>query len=391
MFSCVADYRQAARRRLPRLAFDYLDGGAEDGDALQRNGDAYRRWLFKPRVLTDVSRCSSATQFFGRAASAPLIVGPTGLNGLFWPRADELLAQAASSAGLPFVMSTASTSLLEDVRAAAPQADLWLQLYVQQDRRIAEDLMRRARLAGFSTLALTVDVPVHGKRDHDMRNGFSLPLRLSPKLIADCLSHPSWCWQMLRYGSPALKNIAKSVGERDDLARHAAMLSRQMDLKLSWPDLAWLRRHWDGKLIVKGVQGVDDALLAMRHGADGIVLSNHGGRQLGSTFAPLEILPQVVDAVDGRIEVLIDGGVRRGSDALKAVALGARGVLLGRAPLYGLASRGAAGVREVLALMMSEMLIAMQLLGCERIEDLGRTFVGRDTESGDFERAEMPR
>ncbi|WP_175694056.1 alpha-hydroxy acid oxidase [Burkholderia ambifaria] len=387
MLSCVADYRQAARRRLPRLAFDYLDGGAEDGDALLRNADAYRRWLFKPRVLTDVSRCSSVTQFFGRTASAPLIVGPTGLNGLFWPRADELLAQAASSAGLPFVLSTASTSLLEDVRAAAPQGNLWLQLYVQQDRGIAEDLMRRARLAGFSTLVLTVDVPVHGKRDHDMRNGFSLPLRISPKLIADCLTHPSWCWHMLRHGSPALKNIARSVGERDNLARHAAMLSRQMDLTLSWSDLGWLRRHWNGKLIVKGVQGLDDALLAMRHGADGIVLSNHGGRQLGSTFAPLEILPPVVDAVGIGMEIFIDGGVRRGSDALKAVALGARGILLGRAPLYGLASRGAVGVREILALMMSEMLITMQLLGCERIEDLDQTFVGRDDGLADFERA----
>jgi (S)-mandelate dehydrogenase len=378
MLSCVADYRSAARKRLPRLAFDYLDGGAEDGDALRRNVDAYGQWLFRPRVLTDVSQCSLTTHFFGRAAAAPLVVGPTGLNGLFWPHADELLARAASSSGLPFVLSTASTSLLEDVRAAAPHGDLWMQLYVQQDRAIAEDLMRRARAAAFSTLVLTVDVPVHGKRDHDARNGFALPLRLSPHLIADCITHPHWCWQMLRHGSPQLRNIAKSVGERADLTRHAAMLSRQMDLTLGWRDLEWVRRHWGGKVLVKGLQGREDALLAASHGVDGVVLSNHGGRQLGSTFAPLECLPEVVDAVGDRIDVFIDGGLRRGSDALKAIALGARGVLLGRAPLYGLASRGGAGVDEVLTLMMDEMQIAMRLLGCSELTDLGREFVERD-------------
>lgn len=377
MLACVADYRIAARRRLPRLAFDYLDGGAEDGDALRRNVDAYRQWLFKPRVLTDVSQCSLATRFFGRAAAAPLIVGPTGLNGLFWPRADELLAQAAGNAGLPFVLSTASTSLLEDVRAAAPGGDLWMQLYVPKDRRIAEDLMRRASAAGFSTLVLTVDVPVHGKRDHDTRNGFALPLRVSPRLVADCIRHPRWCWQIARHGAPQLKNLARSVGERADLSRHAAMLSRQMDLTLAWTDLEWVRRHWSGKLIVKGVQRREDAVLAAMHGADGIVLSNHGGRQLGSTLSPLELLPQIADELGERLAVFIDGGVRRGSDAVKAVALGARGVLLGRAPLYGLAWRGGGGVDEVLALLMNEMLITMRLLGCGELAGLGRGFVER--------------
>ncbi|CAE6771833.1 (S)-mandelate dehydrogenase [Paraburkholderia nemoris] len=320
---------------------------------------------------------SSATQFFGREAAAPLIVGPTGLNGLFWPRADELLAHAASEAGLPFVLSTASTSLLEDVRAAAPRGDLWMQLYVQQDRGIAEDLMRRASAAGFSTLVLTVDVPVHGKRDHDTRNGFALPLGLSPRLIADCIRHPHWCWQMARHGSPQLKNIAQSVGERANLARHAAMLSRQMDLTLGWADLEWVRRHWNGKLIVKGIQGRDDALLALARGTDGIVLSNHGGRQLDSTFAPLELLPEIADAVGHRLDIFVDGGVRRGSDALKAVSLGARGALLGRAPLYGLASRGGTGVKEVLALMMQEMHIAMRLLGCSALTQLRPGLVER--------------
>lgn len=383
MFSCVDDYRIAARRRLSRLAFDYLEGGAEDLDALTRNREAYAKWVFSPRVMTDVSRCSTATTILGRPAAAPMIVGPTGLNGLLWPKADELLAQAAAEAGLPFVLSTASTSLLEEVRTAAPDGDLWLQLYVQQNRGIAEDLMRRARESGYSTLVLTVDTPVHGKRDHDIRNGFQLPLRLSPRLVADCLWHPRWSWQMLRYGSPQLRNIARSVGEHEDLARHAAMLSRQMDLTLGWKDLAWVRRHWGAKVIVKGIQTVGDALLARDHGADGIVVSNHGGRQLGSTFAPLELLPSIAGAVGGSMTVFVDGGARRGADVVKATALGASAVLLGRAPLYGIASRGKPGAVSVLKMLRSEMQTAMQLLGCTDVADLGPAFVRHQaSESG---------
>jgi len=378
MLASVDDYRMAAQRCLPRLAFDYLEGGAEDLEALRRNRAAYSRWLFAPRVLRDISRCSTATTILGRAAAAPMIVGPTGLNGLFWPRADELLAQAAAAAGLPFVLSTASTSLLEDVRAAAPHGELWLQLYVQQDRCIGEDLMRRATEAAFSVLVLTVDTPVHGKRDHDIRNGFQLPLRVSRRLVADCMRHPRWCWRMLRHGSPQLRNIARSLGERADLERHAAMLSRQMDLTLGWQDLAWVRRHWRGAVLVKGIQTAADARLALEHGADGIVVSNHGGRQLGSTFAPLELLPAIAAEVGGALQVFADGGVRRGADVAKAVALGAGAVLLGRAPLYGVAAHGGAGAAQVLALLLGEMRTTLQLLGCESIADLGPHCVRHD-------------
>ncbi|VVE21299.1 alpha-hydroxy acid oxidase [Pandoraea commovens] len=372
-FSCVEDYRRAAKRRLTKLAFDYLEGGAEDGEALRRNRDAFGQWGFAPRVMTDISATSSETNFWGRSAAAPMVVGPTGLNGLFWPRADELLARAAADAGLPFVLSTASTSLLEDVRAAVPNGELWLQLYVQQDRRIAESMMRRAREAGFRTLMLTVDTPVHGKRDHDTRNGFKLPLRFTPRLVADCMRHPHWSWQMLVGGAPQLRNIAQSVGERADLARHAAMLSRQMDLSLGWHDLTWVRKHWPGEVLVKGILTVEDARQAQAHGADGIIVSNHGGRQLGSTLAPVEALPTIVDAVGvpgaggPAMSVFMDGGVRRGADVAKAVALGAKGVLLGRAPLYGVAARGGQGVDGVLALLLSELRTTMQLLGCANV------------------------
>ena len=370
MLPSVADYRNAALRRLPRFAFDYLEGAAEDGDALRRNLDSFHRVLLRPRVLRDLTQCSIETTWFGEPSSAPMAVGPTGLNGLFWSKADELLAAGAAAQGLPFILSTASTSLLEDVRAAAPKADLWLQLYVQKDRGIAEDIMRRASTAGYRCLVMTVDTPVHGKRDHDIRNGFTLPIRLTPRLIRDVLRHPAWGWQMLRHGSPQLLNIARSLGEAPDLSKHAAALSRAMDLNLQWNDISWLRRHWNGPVLIKGIQTVEDARQAARSGADGIVLSNHGGRQLGGAPAPMDTLPAVRKAVGKQIRIFVDGGVRRGADAIKAIACGADGVLLGRAPLDGLAASGQHGINEILTLLHEEAVICMRLPGCTAIDEL---------------------
>ncbi len=359
----IADYQRLARRRLARIAFDYLEGGAEDGHTLRRNREAFERLTFQPRVMTDVTRVDTAVTVLGRPLALPAVVGPTGLNGLYLPRAEEVLAQAAHAAGLPFVLSTASTSLIEDVRAATT-GDLWLQLYVQHDHAIAEDVMRRAREASFTVLMVTVDTPVHGVRDHDVRNGFKLPLRPTPRLLADLLRHPRWCLRMLRQGgSPQLVNLARSLGEHTRIGSQAATLSRQMDTALDWTAIAWLRRHWPGPVVVKGILSVADAVQAAEHGADGIVLSNHGGRQLAYAPSPLEILPQVVDRVGHRLAVLMDGGIRRGSDIAKARALGAQAVLLGRAPLYGLASSGRHGVDDVLAILRREFEITLRLLG----------------------------
>ncbi|WP_033467760.1 alpha-hydroxy acid oxidase [Bordetella bronchiseptica] len=369
--ACVHDYRSLARRRLSRFAFDYLEGGAEDGRTLRRNLAAYGKLVFSPRVLTDVSAVDTGVPVLGREQRSPMIVGPTGLNGLYWPRADEALAGAAHAAGLPFVLSTASTSLIEDVRAASA-GDLWLQLYVQTDRSIAETMMRRAREARFSTLMVTVDTPVHGTRDHDVRNGFRLPLRPGPRLMLDFAAHPRWCLRMLRQrGGPQLVNLARSMGEQASLNRQAATMSRQMDMGLGWDALPWLRRHWQGPVLVKGILSVEDARLALRHGADGIVLSNHGGRQLEGAPSALEVLPRVMDAVGTRLAVLVDGGVRRGSDVAKARALGAQAVLLGRAPLYGLAARGPRGVAEVLAILQRELETTLRLVGCPAARRLG--------------------
>ena len=308
----------------------------------------------------------------------PVIVGPTGLNGLYWPYAEEVLAQASHRAGVPFVLSTASTSLLEDVRAAT-DGELWLQLYVQQDRTIAQDLMQRARSHGYSTLMLTVDTPVHGKRDHDVRNSFKMPLRVTPKLIADLLCHPRWCSRMIRQrGSPQLVNLARSADLRADLAVQAAALSRQMDTSLGWDAIGWLREHWQGKILLKGILSVDDARRALNHGFDAVVLSNHGGRQLASLPSPLEVLPAVIDAVRDKLEVLVDGGVRRGSDIVKARAMGAKAVLLGRAPLFGLAATGSRGVSEVLQILREEYEITLRLLGHRSSEMLDSTALTDD-------------
>jgi (S)-mandelate dehydrogenase len=363
MLPAVKDYRELARRRLARFAFDYLDGGCEDGRTLARNLAAWQALLFRPRVMQDVAEVDPGITLFGRRQALPLLVGPTGLNGLYWPRAEEVLARAARDAGVPFVMSTASTSLIEDVRAAS-DGEMWLQLYVQRDRRIAESMMARAREAGFHALMLTVDTMVHGKRDHDVRNGFRMPVPFTPRLVADLATHPRWCWRMLRQGgSPQLVNLARSSGLGAKLERQAATLSRQMDMSLTWADIAWVRRHWAGPVIVKGVLEAADARLALQHGADGIVVSNHGGRQLEDAPSPLQRLPAIVAEAQGRMDVFIDGGVRRGSDIAKALALGAKAVLLGRAPLYGLAASGPDGVADVLAILRHEFETTLRLLG----------------------------
>jgi len=378
MLPAIKDYRAQARRRMPRFAFDYLDGGAEDGHGLARNVAAYRQLIFSPRILRDVSTVDASATLFGRVHSMPAVVGPTGLNGLYWPKAEETLALAAHAAGLPFAMSTASTSLLEDVRAVT-SGDLWLQLYVQQDRRIAQSMMQRAQALGFSTLMLTVDTMVHGKRDHDVRNRFKMPLRITPRLVMDVATHPRWCMRMLRQGgSPQLLNLAHSADVPVSMQAQAALMSRQMDMSLDWDAIAWMRAHWRGPVLLKGVLSVADAQLARQYGVDGVVLSNHGGRQLESAPSPLEILPAVVDAVGDKLEVFVDGGIRRGDDIVKARALGAKAVLLGRAPLYGLAAAGPQGVADVLQILRDEFEVALRLLGVPLAAQLDASVLSDD-------------
>lgn len=365
----VADYRRLAQRRLPRWVFDYLDGGAEDEIALRHNRTALDDYQLIPSVLRKLGNLDTSIELFGRRLPAPMLIAPTGLNGLLWPEGDIALAKAATAAGLPFILSTAATSRAEHVAEAVPGADLWLQLYVLEDRSLAQNLMRRAQSAGYRVLVLTVDVPMSGKRERDMRNGFKLPFKLTPRLMLDGALHPRWSLQMLRAGIPNMPNLEPPDGA-SSVSAQAALLSRRMDLGLCWDDLAWLRDNWQGPVVLKGLGSIEDAVRAAELGVDGIVFSNHGGRQLDAAPAPIQVLEQAAAEVGSRLTLMVDSGFRRGGDIAKARALGADAVLLGRATLYGLAASGEAGATAVLELLQEELRRVMILMGCARLEEL---------------------
>ncbi|MBV7483474.1 alpha-hydroxy acid oxidase [Bordetella sp. BOR01] len=367
----VADFRTRARSALPRFVFDYLEGGAEDERCLRRNAHDLERLGLLPTVLRDTTQIDASQQVFGQHWAAPLGVAPVGLNGLMRPGGDILAARAAGAARLPFILSTASNSRLEEVRAATT-GPCWMQLYVMQERKLAEQIVQRARQARFDALVLTIDVPVSGYRERDVRNGFALPFRPGPAMMWDMLAHPRWLARMARAGAPQFVNLAPAQGNASPQAQ-AALLSRAMDRSLAWDDLAWLRSIWNGPLLIKGVLHPDDARRAVSMGMDGIIVSNHGGRQLDAAPSTISMLPRIRDAVDGKAPVFIDGGFRRGSDIAKALACGAHGVFLGRPVAYGLAAGGEAGVGKVLALLCAELERTMTLVGAPRPGDFGRT------------------
>lgn len=369
----VEDYRRRARARLPKFVFDYVDGGAEDERTLARNRAALDEIDLVPSVLRDVSHRSLATEILGRPSAAPYLVAPLGLAGLSWPRGDVAMAKAARAAGIPYTLSTAANASLEDV-AAASDGDRWFQLYVLKDRELATGLVRRARAAGFRVLVLTVDVVLGGKRERDLRNGFRQPLRLGARTLIDIVSHPRWALAVAATGIPTFGNLSTAGATRD---AQAALLTRAMDATLAWSDLAWLRQEWPGKLLIKGLVSLADAQAAVAHGLDGIVLSNHGGRQLDGAIAPIDVLPEIVDAVGDKLAVFVDGGFRRGADIAKALALGAKAVLLGRAPLYGLGAAGEAGAGAVLAMLADELDRVLVLMGCNSPAELTRRHVRR--------------
>jgi (S)-mandelate dehydrogenase len=366
----VEDWREAARRRLPRLVFDYVDGGAEDGVTMRANRNDFERIGLLPCVLRSTVDVSTTTEVLGRQWSSPIAVAPMGLNALTRPHGDILLAKAAAAHGVPFVLSTASNARLEDVRAAAPDADLWLQLYVLQDQSISEQLLRRAAAAGYTTLVLTVDVPVSGLRERDLRNGFSLPFKVSPRLAVDFALHPAWSVRQLLAGRPVFVNLVERVSGSMSPEAQAALLSRAMDQSLDWPRLSALRKSWPGRILLKGILHPLDARLALEHGVDGLIVSNHGGRQLDGAVSSIAALPGIVAEVQGRIPVLLDSGIRRGVDVAKAMALGAAAVLVGRPLLYGLAVAGESGSLRVLSGLTEELKRCMTLLGAAKTPEL---------------------
>ena len=373
----IADLRVLARQRVPHFAFEYVEGGAEDEATLRNNRAAFAHWRLVPRTLVDTTARSLRSALFGHAMGAPLVIGPTGLNGILDPGGDLALARAAARLQIPFTLSTFSTTRLEEVAARAP-GRLWLQLYVMRERASARDLLQRAAAAGYEALVFTTDANVFGSREWDRRN-YRAPGRPNFRTLLDMLRHPRWLAAMARNGGlPRFRNLESFLPRAATSALGGSTVIPQlMDASIRWEDLAWMRDAWPGKLLVKGILSVDDAERAAGLGCDGIVLSNHGGRQLDSCVAPLEVLPQVAAAVGTRLTLIIDSGFRRGTDVVKALALGAHAIMLGRATLYGLAAGGEDGVGQALSILVSETDRVLGQLGCSSLEQLGPQYLQR--------------
>ena len=367
-----ADYRRLAERRLPRFIFDYLDGGANDELTLARNVSDLQALTLRQRVLRDVSAIDTSTTLAGRRVAMPLALAPVGLAGMMARRAEAQAVRVAEAAGVPFTLSTVGTCPMEEVRAAATQP-FWFQLYMVRDRGVVKALLERAAANGCDTLVFTVDLPLTGMRHRDVRNGMlSAGTRARLAKLGQLLQRPGWLLDVGIRGKPhRFGNLSDQVPDPDDLQAFRAWVEAQFDPSVTWKDIEWLRSQWPGRLLLKGVLEADDARAAAEVGADGVIVSNHGGRQLDAVASTIAKLPTVAAAVGERIEVLMDGGVRSGVDVMKALASGARGVLVGRPWAWALAGAGPAGLQSLLSNFRRELQVAMALGGVSRIEDIG--------------------
>lgn len=365
----VEDARAAAKARLPRIFFDYVDGGAFGEETLAANRADFGRWTLVQRVLNDVSARDLTTHYLGASHPLPFMLGPVGFLGLYAGNGEIAAARAAHAAGVPLCLSTFSIASLGQLRAAT-SGPLAFQLYVLSDRAIGDELLAQAEEAGVETLFLTVDTAITSVRERDVRNGFRALTRISPALGLRLLTRPGWCLDMLRAGMPEVGAVAHRPEFGKGVLEQASNLSRRIDTRLSWVDVERLRARWKGRLVLKGILSPEDARLARAAGADGIVVSNHGGRQLDGAASTIAALPGIAEAVDGGIEILFDGGIRRGADIIKALALGASGVLLGRAYVYGLAAAGEAGVARIIAHLTEEVSLTLGLMGLTSIDQL---------------------
>lgn len=361
----ATDYRRLARMRLPRFLFDYIDGGASREETMAANQRDFGRWHLRQRVMRDVSRVDTSTTVAGRTLSMPLALAPVGMAGMMARRGEVLAARAAAAAGVPFTVSTVGICPLEEVNAAVNHP-CWFQLYMLRDRELVDVLMNRARDGGCETLLFTVDLAVTGMRFRDVQNGMlgGAPLAKAKQLLA----RPRWIFDVGIRGKPhQFGHLTEAVADPNDFASYKAFIDAQFDPSVTWDDIAWLRSRWPGRLLIKGVMTADDALLAAETGADGVIVSNHGGRQLDGVASSIVKLPEVAEAVGERIEVWMDGGVRSGADVVKAVALGARGVLIGRPWVWALAARGEAGLTDYLQVLRQEMAVSMALMGVNSV------------------------
>ncbi|MAT63286.1 MAG: alpha-hydroxy acid oxidase [Actinomycetota bacterium] len=375
----VDDLRKLAKRRLPVGVFDYIDGGAEDEITLRRNIEAYKKASFKPRVLRDMANIDTSTSLFGRRLAFPLVLAPTGFTRIAHSQGELAVVRAATRAGVPFTLSTMATRSIEECAAVAESnTRLWFQIYTWRDRSVVENLVKRAEAAGFEAVCLTVDTAVLGRRERDVRRGFTLPPEVGPGTIIDGLKNPSWTWDFLKADPIRFANVegitAIDGSTAVDLAEH---MKSQFDPGLSWNDVEWLRSIWKGPILIKGIQTVEDALIAVDSGVEAIAISNHGGRQLDGAPAPFDLLPEVAEAIHGRLEIICDGGARRGSDIVKAVSLGANAVMAGRPYLYALGACGESGVDHVLELLHEGVERTMALTGAASVDDLTEELISR--------------
>lgn len=369
----IEDLRTIARRKLPRAIFDYVDGGAEDEYTLRANRLGFQRYTFNPRVLVDVSERDQSTTVLGQRIASPLILAPTGFTGMLAPRGEVLAARAAARKGIIYTVSTMSICSMEEVARDAPGEHLWFQLYVWKDREITRSLIERARAAGYRALVLTVDTPVLGQRERDIRNGLILPPRITLQNVTDTLRRVSWLRGMLTSPKLTFGNFVGTPGVKHDAVSLASFTTQQFSPAITWKDLDWFRSVWQGPMVLKGVMCAEDARLAVEHGVEAIAVSNHGGRQADYLPGAVEVLPEIVDAVEGRAEVILDGGVRRGSDVVKALALGARACMIGRAFNYGVAAGGQAGAEKAIEILSGEIDRCLALIGRPKLTDLDRS------------------
>ena len=373
----IEDLRLIAKRRLPHGVFDYIDGGAEDERSLAANCSAFAAYEFRPRVLRDVSNLDTTTTIFGRQAAMPLIMAPTGFTRIAHSQGELAVARAAERAGIPWSLSTMGTRSIEEV-AAVSDGEKWFQIYTWKDRGLVEDMVARAKASGYTAVWLTVDTAILGRRERDVRRGLTLPPKIGLSTIIDGAVHPAWTLDFLRNEPITFANV---VGLLDEDGSSAVTLSehmaRQFDQALSWDDIDWLRSIWDGPIVLKGIQTVADAKIAVGMDVEGLGLSNHGGRQLDDAPAPIDLVEPVREAVGDGATIICDGGIRRGSDIVKALALGADAVSIGRPYFYGLAAAGERGVDHVLDFMRDGLERTMALTGCRTIAEINRDLVQR--------------
>ena len=358
----IDDLRAAAKRRLPRAIFEFIDGGAQDETTLRANREDFQKWRFRTRTLTDVSTRDQSITLFGERYASPLILAPTGLAGLLYRRGELAAARAAEKYGVPYCLSTMSTCTIEEIaRETAPPK--WFQLYVLRDRELTRDFIERARASRCTALVLTVDTKLQGPRERDMRNGFTVPPRFSAATLVDFARHFSWLLDVGLGPRIAFRNFEGTNAAATDAVTITQFIAGQYDLSVNWRDVEWFKSVWGGPVLLKGILTAEDARLALDHGADGVIVSNHGGRQLEGAISAVQALPEIAEAVGDKLEVILDGGIRRGADVVRARALGAKACMIGRAWLYGLASGGQSGVERALEILRDEIDVVLTLLG----------------------------